>query len=135
MIRAEMTKGNSDMRTLFMKPFLAALLVLAWNIAQADPTFTFTHVGGGETGSLTKNAEGSYTLIGGGNDIWDVSDEFDFAQTQVSGDFDVAVRVQSLEFTATWTKAGIMARETLAGDSRMAWNRVTPDDSQLAQGL
>src|SRR6185503_4859414 len=47
----------------------------------------------------------------------------------------MSVRVQSLEFTATWTKAGIMVREQLTGDSRMAWNRVTPDDSQLAAGL
>ena len=123
------------MRTLNLKFFITLILSLAWTVAQADPAFTFTHVGGGETGSLTKNAEGSYTLIGGGNDIWDVSDEFDFAQTQVSGDFDVSVRVQSLEFTATWTKAGVMVRESLAGDSKMAWNRVTPDDSQIAAGL
>jgi hypothetical protein len=123
------------MRTLDVKPFIILVLTLAWNIAQADPAFTFTHIGGGETGSLTKNAEGNYTFIGGGNDIWDVSDEFDFAQTQVTGDFDVAVRVESLEFTATWTKAGIMVREELTGSSRMAFNRVTPDDSQLPAGL
>ena len=112
-----------------------AVLFLGWTInTQADPTFTFTHIGGGETGSLTKNSEGSYTFVGGGNDIWDVSDEFDFAHVQVTGDFDVAVRVESLEPVARWTKAGIMVREQLTGDSRKAWNRVTPPDVATGSG-
>src|SRR5688572_4169755 len=122
------------MRTQYLKSFIILILAVAWNIAQADPVFTHTHIGGGETGSIVKNAEGSYTIHGGGNDIWDVSDEFDFFHTSVTGDFDVAARVQSLEFTATWTKAGIMVREELTGTSRKAWNRVTPDDSNLAGG-
>jgi len=115
------------MRTLTFKPCLAIILSLAWSIACVQAQFNFDHVGTGATGSITPNSEpGSFTLIGGGDDIWDTSDNFDFAHTSITGNFDIRVRVESLEFTATWTKAGIMARETLATDSRMAFDRVTP---------
>jgi hypothetical protein len=65
--------------------------------------------------------------VGGGNDIWDQRDEFAFAYTEVAGDFDVRVRVDSLELGNNWTKAGLMARESLSEFSRMAFPRVTPD--------
>ena len=86
----------------------------------------FTHIGDGATGSVTDNLGGSVTMVGGGNDIWDAQDAFDFNYTYATGDFDVAVRVESLEFTSTWTKAGIMARESLSHNSRMGFMRVTP---------
>jgi len=127
-------KEKSDMRTQTLKPYLAIIFTLAWSIACVQAQFTFSHIGGGDTGSITPNAEpGSYTMIGGGNDIWSASDEFDFAHTTVTGNFDVRVRVESLEFTATWTKAGLMMRDNiggsgdpLAGNARMAFSRVTP---------
>lgn len=115
------------MRTLTFKPYLAILLTLAWSIATVQAQFTFSHVGSGATGSITANAQpGSFTFVGGGNDIWDNGDDFDFAHNTVSGDFDIRVRVEALEPVARWTKAGLMARESLARESRMAFNRVTP---------
>jgi hypothetical protein len=126
-------KEKSDMQTQTLKPYLAIILTLALSVVGVQAQFTFSHVGGGETGSITPNAEaGSYTFIGGGNDIWSASDEFDFAHQTISGNFDVRVRVESLEFTATWTKAGLMMRDSvgtgnaLAGNARMAFSRVTP---------
>ncbi len=92
----------------------------------AHAQFTFTHIGSGATGSLLTNAPGSYTLEGGGDDIWSGSDNFDFAHYTVSGDFDMRVRVESVEFTASWAKAGLMAREFNISASRMAFTRVTP---------
>ncbi len=53
------------------------------------------------------------TLIAGGDDIWNNADQFTFLYKEVSGDFDVAVVVQSIEFSNQWAKAGIMARQTL----------------------
>jgi len=53
------------------------------------------------------------TLIAGGDDIWNNADQFTFFYKEVSGDFDVAIVVQSIEFTDQWAKAGIMARQTL----------------------
>jgi len=88
---------------------------------------SFTHIGGGPIGSIADNGNGSYTLEGGGNDIWDVSDEFDFYHGPIVGNFDVRVRVESMEPTARWAKAGVMAREFLTGDSRYAFSRVSPE--------
>src|ERR1043165_6960348 len=109
------------MRSAFLKKTLPAIVVIGAFSWAAQAQFTFSHIGGGATGSIITNdlANGSYTMEGGGNDIWDVADEFDYAHYTQSGNFDVKVRVESLEFTATWTKAGLMARETLNGDSRM----------------
>jgi hypothetical protein len=104
---------------------IALLFFVGWaGIGRAQ--FTFDHIGSGDTGSLTPHGLGSYTLIGGGQDIWSAIDEFDYAHAAINGDFDVRVRVESLEPTARWTKAGVMARETLASNSRMAFSRVTP---------
>jgi hypothetical protein len=124
------------MRSAFLKRLLPVGLlgVFSW-VASAQ--FTFDHIGTGATGSIITNVgNGSYTFDGGGDDVWSATDNFDFAHFTATGDFDLRVRVESLEFTANWTKAGIMARETLAPNSRMAFNRVTPatgaNDSRFA---
>ncbi len=117
-----------------LKTLLATLLVgsLTW-AAQAQFT-NFTHIGGGATGTFITNGLGSYTFEGGGNDIWSATDEFDYAHFDSTGDFDVRVRVESVEPTARWAKAGLMARENLNGNSRMAFNRVSPADVPTGNG-
>jgi hypothetical protein len=91
-----------------------------------DDLPNLAQVGGNKIGSVTNNGGGSYTIVGGGNDIWDQRDEFTFKYTEVVGDFDVQVRVEHLDPAARWTKAGIMARESLSEYSRMAFARTTP---------
>ena len=102
------------------------LLGLSVLTVQAGELDKFQNVGGNPAGSVTDNGNGSYTLRGGGNDIWATRDEFGFAYTEVIGDFDVKVRAESVQTTATWPKFGVMARETLAEDSRYFFNRVSP---------
>ncbi len=53
------------------------------------------------------------TIIAGGHDIWGEADQFTYYYKEVSGDFDVAIVVQSIEHTNDWAKAGIMARQNL----------------------
>ena len=102
------------------------LLGLSVLTVQAGELDKFQNVGGNPSGSVIDNGNGSYTLNGGGNDIWATRDEFGFAYTEVIGDFDVKVRAESVQTTATWPKFGVMARETLAEDSRYFFNRVSP---------
>ncbi len=106
---------------LLVGSLLTALLV--WNAAAQ---FTFTHIGGGATGTLVTNSPGSYTLDGGGDDIWSGGDNFDFAHYPVTGDLDMRVRVESMEPTAAWSKAGLMVREYQISASRMAFTRSAP---------
>jgi hypothetical protein len=111
-----------------------AFAVLALGIQSIQAQFTFSHVGGGATGSLIVNGPGSYTINGGGNDVWDQVDEFDYAQFTHTGDFDVRVRVQDVEPVARWSKAGPMVREALDPRSRKAWQRRTPLDVPTGSG-
>jgi len=112
---------------------LTMVLALAgMSLPSFGQVFTTTHVGGGELGgNIVENSPTSFTATGGGNDIWDAADEFDFFHYDQTGDFDVRARVDSLEPAARWSKAGLMARESLAGDSRMVFNRVTPTGPTL----
>lgn len=88
--------------------------------------FTTIQIGGGATGSIVTNGPASFTVIGGGNDIWGAGDAFTFHYFLLSGNFDMRTRIESLEPNAPSTKAGLMARETPATNSRMAYCRVTP---------
>ncbi|MEO5897230.1 MAG: hypothetical protein ABIS06_16185, partial [Vicinamibacterales bacterium] len=70
---------------------------------------------------------GTYTIRAGGTDIWDTSDQFHYAYTQVTGDVDLLARVSSLAQSDIWAKAGVMIRESLAANSRHAIAMTTPD--------
>jgi regulation of enolase protein 1 (concanavalin A-like superfamily) len=80
------------------------------NAIPNDPAFA-----GGATSS-----GGVITQKGGGDDIWDDTDAFNYAYVQVTGDFQFVTRVTSLQFTNFWAKAGIMLRDNLATDSAFA---------------
>ena len=91
----------------------------------------------GSVGSFVEGPVGTYTMSGSGTDIWDVSgigtgfhDEFHFAYKTLSGAGSIVARVESVENTNDWAKAGVMIRETLDADSVHAMIVVTP-----AQGI
>lgn len=70
-----------------------------------------------------------YRITAGGADIWGTSDEFHFAYMRQIGDFDLTVRLEALSSADLYTKAGIMARETLDADSPHAYFMVFTDNS------
>ncbi|SVB03267.1 uncharacterized protein METZ01_LOCUS156121, partial [marine metagenome] len=67
-----------------------------------------------------------WTIYGGGNDIWEASDQFRFVYTEVQGDFSCAVSVDELLNTHSYAKAGVMARNSLADHSSHALVNVFP---------
>ncbi len=69
-------------------------------------------------GSTVALGNGAFEVKAGGTDIWDVRDGFHFTYKEVTGDFEAKVRVESLLITSTWTKAGLMVRESLDAGSR-----------------
>ena len=75
-------------------------------------------------GSYWYNASvGMHTVVGGGRDIWNSSDEFHYAYKTITGDFEMFARVRSFDDPDGingWAKGGVMARETLAGGSKHA---------------
>ena len=54
------------------------------------------------------------TVRASGADIWRTSDAFQFANSLVTGDFDIVTRVVSVEHVHDWTKAGLIIRDGLS---------------------
>jgi hypothetical protein len=68
------------------------------------------------------------TISGSGVDIWNTSDEFRFAYKRLGGNGSITARVDSVDNTDGWAKAGVMIRETLDADSRFAYVIVSPSN-------
>jgi hypothetical protein len=68
----------------------------------------------------------TFTVSGGGYDIWGTSDQFRFVYQPVTGDINIIARVSSVTNTNPWTKAGIMVRQSLATGSAHAAAFATP---------
>ncbi len=86
----------------------------------------------GVPGSTTVSS-GTWTLRGSGANIWGSSDELQFAYQQVTGDFDISVRVSSLQNVNAWSKAGLMVRESLNANARNAFVMMTPGGGRYFQ--
>ncbi|MHC4434423.1 MAG: hypothetical protein ACYTBS_21490, partial [Planctomycetota bacterium] len=78
-------------------------------------------------GSFTEGSVGTFTMTGSGADINGPSDEFHYAYKTLTGPGTIIARVDSVENTHQWAKAGVMIRETLDADSAHAMAFVTPD--------
>ena len=58
-------------------------------------------------------AAGTFTVSGAGADVWGAADAFQFVYQKLTGDGAIAARVDSLQYVAAWTKAGVMIRQSL----------------------
>jgi hypothetical protein len=79
-------------------------------------------------GSFAEAPAGTYTMTATGEDIWGTDDELHFAYKELSGAGAIIAKVESLENTDPWAKAGVMIRDTLEPDSRYAALLVTPEN-------
>jgi regulation of enolase protein 1 (concanavalin A-like superfamily) len=79
-----------------------------------------TDIGAPALRGSTQFVSGFYVITGAGTDIWDSADQFQYVYEQLSGDLDVVAHVTSLSFADSWSKVGVMIRETLDSNSRHA---------------
>ena len=90
------------------------------------------------TGSFVESPVGTYTMTGSGADIWVVNgveaDEFHFAYKMLNGAGSIIAKVNSVDNTNDWAKAGVMIRETLNPDSAHAFACITPVNGVASQG-
>jgi len=77
-------------------------------------------------GSFVEGPIGTYTMTGGGADIWNAADECHFAFKMLTGPGSIVAQVLSVDDTDPWAKAGIMIRDTLGAGSKFAAVYVTP---------
>lgn len=73
----------------------------------------------------TSVTNGVYTVRASGADIWGARDEFRFVYASLSGDGEVVARVDNLSAPNSWTKAGVMIRQSLNANSRFAYALVS----------
>ena len=119
-----------------LKNLYAATLSLFFLIGTIDAKekavplkkFTGHDIGFPDQAGATKIIENGVQIVAGGADVWGVKDQFHFSYFEQSGDFDLVARVESLTAPHLYTKAGIMAREELSGDSRHIFFQVFPDN-------
>ncbi|HIE29422.1 TPA: DUF1349 domain-containing protein [Candidatus Poribacteria bacterium] len=75
----------------------------------------------------TKEKDGKIIIEANGADIWGSADGCRLVYQEVSGDFEISARVVSLKRAHEWSKAGLMARQSLDANSPHAFLNVTPD--------
>ena len=124
----------ADLKTVVLgvTPLSAPTHTISYNISDlsgnwATNTISVTNMGFTATtiGSvppnpllITTNA-GGFTVIGGGADIWTANDGFHFVYKQISGDFDMRLRVLNVGGgISTSVRGGLMVRESLDANSR-----------------
>jgi len=79
-------------------------------------------------GGFAQRAGGVYDLTGAGADIWDNKDEFHFAFKEVTGAATIIAKIESVENTQPYAKAGVMIRDSLDPGSRNVAVFVTPEN-------
>jgi hypothetical protein len=99
-----------------------------WKFTTATPApptlpspWTDADVGAvGKAGSASYSS-GTFTVTGSGADVWNTADAFHFAYEPLNGDGQLVARVATVQNVASWTKAGVMIRETLDTSSAYAF--------------
>jgi hypothetical protein len=110
------------------------------NDSRSVPELSVTHfanvdVGSPQmAGSATPVGSG-WDLIAGGVDIWENADQFHFVFREISGDFDIAVRVESFTPADLYSKTGLMIRESLGAASAHVMFFVFSDDEPRNNNL
>ncbi|MHC4070774.1 MAG: LamG-like jellyroll fold domain-containing protein [Planctomycetota bacterium] len=85
---------------------------------------------GASVGSFAESPAGTYTITATGSDIWGNADEFHFAYKELSDPGSIIAKVESVQNTHNWAKAGVMIRDTFDAGSAHAMTVVSP-----AQGI
>jgi O-glycosyl hydrolase/regulation of enolase protein 1 (concanavalin A-like superfamily) len=106
--------------------------------ANAELVITNIFTGNQDVGSFTpagsySENSGVYTVNGAGSDIQGTSDQFQFAYLVLNGNGTITARVDSVENTNAWAKAGVMFRNTLAANSANAFLAMTPGNGATFQ--
>jgi uncharacterized repeat protein (TIGR03806 family) len=92
----------------------------------ASVTWTGANIGAVAAQGSHSISGASFTVRGSGADIWNTADEFYYVYRTLAGDGEITAQVSSITNTNSWTKAGVMLRESLNANSRFAMTLVTP---------
>jgi len=81
----------------------------------ASATGSLSDAGIGAAGSYQEDANGVFTVVDSGTDIWGRSDSFHFVYQALYGDGEISARVLGLNGTNGWAHKNPPAKACLAG--------------------
>ena len=85
-------------------------------------------------GSFTEGPDGTYTMTGSGAQIIGNIDEFHYAYKTLNGAGSIVAKIDSVENTNPWARAGVMIRETFYPGSKYAMADVSSGGFATFQG-
>jgi regulation of enolase protein 1 (concanavalin A-like superfamily) len=89
------------------------------------PGWTDADIGAvGKPGSASFS-NGTFSVTGSGADIWGTADAFHFAWKPLTGDGQLIARVASVQNVSTWSKGGVMIRNSSAANAAYAFMLVS----------
>ncbi|MDF3056574.1 MAG: coagulation factor 5/8 type domain protein [Rariglobus sp.] len=88
--------------------------------------FTNVQIGGASPAGAASYSGGTWTVQGGGAEIWGENDSCHFTYKAVTGDCAIIAKVNSVQNTSLSTKAGVMIRTSLSQGAPRVWMAVTP---------
>ena len=95
------------------------------NVIATDSQLTFVaseyiaeDIGGASGAAVWQSGGGDLSVSGSG--LGDTADQIGFGYKTYTGDFDVQVRIESMEFSDVWAQCGLMARNGLEADAAFA---------------
>jgi hypothetical protein len=89
-------------------------------------SYAFASLGNAQPVGSQVPAGNGYNISAGGGGSYSTNDQGVFSYQLQSGDFDVAVRLDSLTLADAWSEAGLMAREDLRAGGRFVATLATP---------
>ena len=111
------------------------------NLSAAGPVWSFTTPASGTTNlppgwaavdigspgvaGSSSYSGGRFTVSGSGSDVWGTSDQFRFTYQSLTGDGQIVARVASVAQVHSWSKAGVMIRNSLSASSAFAFMLVS----------
>lgn len=87
--------------------------------------FTAEDIGSPTLAGSSSLASGVYTIAGAGTDIYNTSDQFQFAHESWSGDGTIVARVTQVQDTHNYAKAAVMFRDGIAANAAHVTNSLT----------
>lgn len=101
-----------------------------------DGTTVWKSIDIGMVGAAGSSVQSGKNLLirGSGADIWDRADEFHYVYQTLNGNGSIMARVEAMDNTTAWAKAGLMFRESLDADSRQVIAFMSPEEGIALQG-
>jgi GH18 family chitinase len=92
----------------------------------SGPAWSSQDVGAVASAGSWSQSAGTYTVVGSGADIWGTADEFRFVYLPVAGDATIIARMNSVQNTHAFAKAGLMMRKDLTAGSMHVFVDASP---------